>query len=300
MTRVLVVGGGPAGIATALWCRTLGLEARVLESAERPGGQLQRIYSMVGNYPGLRGTGAELAAALEAQARAAELDLRCGVAAAGLDPERGEVALEGGGHERGDCLVLATGTRPRELGVPGEAGLLGRGVSGSATRDRARFAGRPVVVVGGGDAAFENALLLAEVGCPVTLVVRGVAPRARAEFRRRVEDSKRIELLPGTRVEAILGTDRVEAVRLAGPAGAFERPAAGVVVKIGVAPNTEWCRGAIALDQEGYPRLGPGLRASHPRVRVAGDLTHPALPSLAHAVGSGAQAAAEILKTMVA
>src|SRR5262245_29918954 len=156
MTRVLVVGAGPAGLSAALWCRSLGLETLVLEASARAGGQLHSIYSRVENYAGLRGTGADLAAAIEAQA--SQLDVRFGAEARSLDRERDEVTLQDGTREHGDGIVIATGTRRRALGVPGEAALRGRGVSVSATRDRERYRGRPVIVVGGGDAAFENAL----------------------------------------------------------------------------------------------------------------------------------------------
>jgi thioredoxin reductase (NADPH) len=296
--RVLVVGAGPAGLSAALWCRSFGLPVDVVEGGPRLGGQLHRIYHVVENYPGLRATGAELVAALEAQAAATGLALRCGRAVAGLEPEPLAVRFSDGERERADRLVVATGTRPRTLGVPGEAELTGRGVYGSATRHRGEVAGVDVVVAGGGDAAYENALLLAEAGCRVTVAVRGAQPRARQSFRDRVESHPAIRVLLATRVDAILGDDRVRAVRLAGPGGASEHEAAAVFVKAGVMPNTEWCGDVLAKDAEGYLVVGESLRTSHARIWAAGDVTRPALPSLAHAVGDGARAAAEILRSL--
>jgi thioredoxin reductase len=155
-----------------------------------------------------------------------------------------------------------------------------------------------VVVAGGGDAAFENALLLAEVGCHVTLAVRSREPQARREFRRRVAESSSIEVLLETRVEAVLGQERVEGVRLAGASGPRDRPAEALFVKIGVVPNTEWCRGALPLDPDGYPIAGADARVAGTRAGGVGDLLRPAFPSLAHAVGSGARAAAGILREL--
>jgi thioredoxin reductase (NADPH) len=146
------------------------------------------------------------------------------------------------------------------------------------------------VVVGGGDAAFENALLLAEVGCRVTLVARGDL-RARREFRERVARNAAIVVMDRTRVLAIDGDRYVQAVRLDGPRGTSTLEAAGVVVKIGVVPNSEWCAGPLERDAEGYLQIDAELRTSHRRAWAAGDVTRPPVLAMAVAVGQGALAA---------
>ena len=292
--EVLIVGAGPAGVSAALWARSLGLSAMVLEAGPRAGGQIHHIRFPLANVGGVvGGDGPALAASLAAQIVAAGVEARYGVSAAALEPATPAVRTIAGDRFAAAALLVATGVRRRRLDVPGEAALEGRGVSWSATQDRTRFAGQDVVVAGGGDGAFENALLLADVGCAVTLVVRG-SPRARGEFRRRVAASPRIEVLEDTRVTAVLGEERVRAVRLSGARGEFERPAAGLVVKVGAVPNSEWCADVLDRDPEGYVRVDERFATSRPRVWAAGDVTRPPLAAIAVAMGQGALAAAAI------
>jgi len=291
---VVIVGAGPAGVSAALWARSLHLVPEVLESAAAPGGQLQQIHFHPLDLAGVgSGDGAAIAAVLATQLDGARTPLRC---------ESPAVALEGGGEvnpprvitadgavHQCDAVLVASGVRRRTLGIPGESEFDGRGVSSSATRDRTLFANRRVVVVGGGDAAFENALLLTDVGCQVTLVMRDL-PRARHEFLERVAQDPRIEVIGAASVTAIRGHDWVTAVRIESEDRAFERAADGIVIKVGVIPNTEWCAGALELDPEGYVRVDATLRTSRPRVWAAGDVTRPLVSSLAVAIGQGAQA----------
>lgn len=297
--EVLIVGAGPAGVSAALWARSFGLEPRLIESGPVAGGQLLHVHFHPSDLAGVpEGDGPAIAAAMARQLAEAGIAARCGTAAAALESGRGAgsrpaVIAEGGERIEAAAVLIATGVRRRRLEVPGERELEGLGVSYSATRDREQFAGRHVVVAGGGDAACENALLLSAVGCTVTIAVRGV-PRARADFRARVAVDPRIEVRERTRVTAALGAGRLRAVRLAGPAGEEEAPAAGLVIKVGVIPNTEWCRGSLASDAEGFLTVDASRATSQPRVWAAGDVTRPALPAIAVALGHGALAAAAI------
>jgi thioredoxin reductase (NADPH) len=294
---VLVIGAGAAGVSVALWAQSLDLSVRVLEGAPVAGGQLHHVhFAPLDLAAGVPGAGAAIAARLTEQLEAGAIAVDYDVVAVALEPGPENQALirtASGARVAASAVVVATGARRRHLDVPGEREFEGRGVSYSATRDRDKFAGRHVVVAGGGDGGFENALLLTEVGCTVTLVVRR-APRARAEFRDRVASDPRIEVIEGARITAVLGDDRLRAVRLESTTGSWERPAEGLVIKAGAIPNTEWCADALALDADGFVLVDDQLRASQPNVWAVGDVTHPVRPSLALAIGQGAQVMATI------
>lgn len=296
MSDLVIVGAGPAGVSAALWSRELGLDVQVLEAAPAIGGQLHLIHYAPRDFAGsVAGVGSELAAAMRAQLERAGIAIEHEEVALSLDLAGNlpAVLTADGRRFEASAILIATGARRRHLGIPGERELEGRGVSYSATRDKAQLAGRRVTVIGGGDSAFENALMLADTGATVTLISRGT-PRARAEFRHRVAAHANIERLDSTRVTSILGNDHVEAVAIDSKRGAAQVPAEGVVVKIGMTPNTEWCAQTLDLDSAGFVRVDDALRTSAPRVWAAGDVTRPIRPSLAAAVGHGAQALASI------
>lgn len=291
---LLIVGAGPAGVSAALWARSLGLSPLVIEQGEAAGGQLRHVHFAPLNLAGAApGDGPALADRLARQLEQPGIEVRCRVAAAVLDRSRPAVATAAGERLEAGAVLIATGVRRRQLEVPGERELEGKGVSYSATQDRTRFAGEEVAIVGGGDAAFENALLLAEVGCKVTLLVRD-RPRARPEFRKRVAAHPRIEVMERTAVRAIEGDRVVRAVRLEGERGSFPLEVAGVVIKVGVLPNTEWCAGAVERDAGGYVLVDESQATSHPLAWAAGDVTRPPLYGFAVAVGQGALAAAAV------
>lgn len=298
---LLIVGAGPAGVSGALWARSLGLEATLIERAAQPGGQLRSIHFHPRQLPGFEsGDGPELAAATARQLVAATVDVRLGVAARTLEAggARPALILEDGARLEADAILIASGLERRRLGVPGERELEGLGVSHSATRDRDSFAGRDVLVAGGGDAAFENALLLADAGCGVTIVVRG-EPRARAIFRERAAAQPRIRVLAGTRVTALIGEDGLRAARLETPEGVREQPFGGAVIKIGWSPAAAWCAAQVATDDQGFIRVDGGGRTSAPQVWAAGDVVHPPLFAIAVANASAAVAVADLARGLL-
>lgn len=295
---LVILGAGPAGVSAALWARSLAMSARVLESGAASGGQLHIIHLHPDEIPGIEsGDGPAIAAAMARQLAASGAEVRFGRAAAEIVLTRDAVVVRddaGEAHEAGAALI-ATGVRRRRLDVAGDRELDGRGVFYSATAELDRLTGKRVLIAGGGDAAFENALILAGRGSSVTIAARGT-PRSRAEFRRRVAEEPRITVREGTVVTAIGGESRVERASLASARGAETIPVDAVVVKIGVVPNTEWCRNAVALDDDGYVLTQPGGRTAMPRVWAAGDVARPLRASIPAAWGSAAIAVAEIRK----
>jgi len=285
----VIVGAGPAGVAAALWARGR-FAVTVIERAASAGGQLRAIHFTPAQLPGIeRADGPSLAEACARQLAQSGAEVHYGVEALGLEPSARPAVRTGHGERlEADAVLIATGLSRRRLGVPGERELEGRGVSGSATRDRERFAGHDVLVVGGGDGAFESALILAEVGCRVTVAVRGT-PRALPEFAARVGAVKAIEVRTHTRVAAFLGDQRLTAARLEGPRGASEQPFAGAVIKIGATPNTGWLDGAIEI-AGGFVRASASGSTSAASVWAAGDVTGPPLFAISVAEAAAALA----------
>jgi thioredoxin reductase (NADPH) len=287
-----------AGISAALTLKGFGLSLLVLEEALQPGGQLHDIHAPIHDYPVAYGlTGSAFAWRLTHDARTAGLPILAGSAASEISARNRWVERDGERFEA-RTLLIATGLRRRALGVPGERDLLGRGVSISANRDRMLYSGKPVVVVGGGTGAVEDALLCADVGSSVTLLHRSTRFRARTDFLKRAREHPHIRIVPNASVQRILGEEHVEEVqfRVRGSGTTRRAPAAGVFVRIGWQPRTELLRGQLPLDRAGYAKAGPGGRTGIPGVFVAGDVCSPRCLTLANAAGQGTAAAWEMAR----
>lgn len=294
MHDVIIIGAGPAGLSAAFWCDELGLDTLVLEQHDVIGGQLHQVYNPVTNYLGLKAeSGAELANIFARGVDEAEFDLWTGVDIADVDLRSKHISLRSGEQLQSIALIIATGVRRRALGVPGEKEFAGRGIIESASRDRWLFADQDVCVVGGGDAAAENALLMAEVCSTVTLVHRGKQLRARREFSERVKNDHRVTVFTDAIVKRIIGNESVEAVEVERREGIkpFQIAVKGVLVRIGVEPNTEWFAGQVALDEKNYLKVDHLQETSIPLVHAVGDVANPLAPTISGAVGSGATAA---------
>src|SRR5689334_16290115 len=215
MHDVIIIGAGPAGLSAAFWCDELGLDTLVLEQAEAIGGQLLRVYNPINNYLGLKAQdGPELLGHFSAGVDEAGFDLWTGAAIESIDLRAKRIALRSGERLQSIAIVIATGVRPRTLDIPGEREFAGKGMIESATRDKDLFAGEDVCVVGGGDAAVENALLLAEVCPTVTVVHRGKKLRARREFTERLQTNHCITVFTESVLTRIIGNEAVEAVEI--------------------------------------------------------------------------------------
>ena len=293
MHDVIIIGAGPAGLSTAFWCDELGLDALVLEQAERIGGQLHRVYNPINNYLGLKArNGEDLLERFTADVESADFDLWTQTSISSVDLKAKRVSLASGEDLQSIALVIATGVRSRELGVPGEKEFAGKGMIESATRDRELFAGQDVCVVGGGDAAVENALLLAEVCPTVTLVHRGKKLRARPEFREKLQSQHCITVFTESVLTRIMGGDRVEAVEIQRKQGLkpFQLAVRGVLIRIGVEPNTELFREQLETEN-GYVVVNSQQETNVPMVFAIGDVSNPVAPTISGATGAGATAA---------
>jgi len=294
MHDVIIIGAGPAGLSAARWCDELGLDTLVLEQNEELGGQLLSLHNPIENYLGVRAkNGRELRDLFAEQIKDCDFDLWTNVEIESVDLKAKHVRLQSGEELQSIAMIIATGLRRRRLGISGEAEFEGRGIIESAARDREELAGKDVCVIGGGDAAAENALLLAEVCPTVTLVHRGKKMRARREFTEQLHTNHCITVFPESVVRRIIGNDRVEAVEIerGGAIKPFQMAVQGVLIRIGWEPNSDFFRGQLELDDKGYVIVGSQQESSVANVFAIGDVANPLAPTIAGAVGDGATAA---------
>ena len=294
MHDVVIIGAGVAGLSAALWCDKLGLDTLVLEQAERIGGQLNSVYNQINDYPPCHfENGADLLRRLAEQVEQSDFDLWTGAELNKVDLKSKRVSLASGEELPAISLIIATGVKRRELGVPGEKEFATKGMIESGARDSELFAGKDVCVIGGGDAAVENALLLAK-SCPtVTLVHRGKTLKARREFVENLHTTHCITVFGESVVTRILGHERVEAVEILrkGAIKPFQMAVGGVLIRIGVEPNTALFGDQLQLDQRGYIVVSAQQETSVTNVFAIGDVSNPLAPTISGAIGAGATAA---------
>ena len=294
MHDVIIIGAGPAGLSAAFWCDELGLDTLVLEQSDVIGGQLHRVYNPINNYLGLKTrNGRELLEYFSADVDDAGFDLWTGAEIESIDLRAKRIYLRSGERLQSIAIVIATGVRPRRLDIPGEREFAGKGMIESATRDRDLFAGEDVCVVGGGDAAVENALSLAEVCPTVTVVHRSKKLRARREFVERLQPNHAVTVFTESVLTRIIGDDRVEAVEIMRKDGLkpFQLAVRGVLIRIGVEPNTDLFREQLELDLQSYVTVTSEQETTVPMVFACGDVSNPRAPTISGATGAGATAA---------
>jgi thioredoxin reductase (NADPH) len=294
MHDVLIIGAGPAGLTAALWCDQLALDTIVLEQREEIGGQLPSIYGAIENYPGVyAANGREFLSQFAKGTAEAGFDLWTNAEIAEVDLAARRVSLRSGEELHAITIVIATGVRRRQLGIPGEQEFAGKGIIESGARDKDLLAGKDVCIIGGGDAAAENALLLSEVCATVTLVHRGKSLRARREFTEQLQTNHCITVFNESVATRILGNAEVEAVEIQRKDAIkpFQMAVKGVLVRIGVEPNSDLFRGQLQLDEKGYIVVTSQQETSVANVFAIGDVSNPLAPTISGAAGAGATAA---------
>ncbi|MDW7675205.1 MAG: thioredoxin-disulfide reductase [Bacillota bacterium] len=293
MYDVVILGGGPAGLTAALYTARGGLKTIILEKA-MPGGQAA-LTDVIENYPGFPDgiSGPELMQKFMEQAmkvgaefktqEVLEVDLLSKVKKLKTSSEEIEAK----------AVIIATGAQARKLGVPGEERFTGRGVSYCATCDGAFFRNKRVAVVGGGDAAVEEAVFLTKFAAEVVIIHRRDQLRATKVLQERALKNDKIKLMLDTVVEEITGTQAVEKLRLKNTKTGQEKLTDfdGVFVFVGTVPNTAFLEGKVELDSLGYVLTHDYLKASVPGVFAAGDVRKTFLRQVSTAVGDGAVAA---------
>ncbi|MBS1810212.1 MAG: NAD(P)/FAD-dependent oxidoreductase [Acidobacteria bacterium] len=297
--QVIILGGGPAGISALLWCHSLGLQAILLEQGKELGGQMLQMFHPVLEYPGFPDkTGVELRDEFERHLRTYNLRYRvnCHLEEINLRDRR---LLVNGEMLSAQAFIIATGAQNRRLGLANEETL--PGISYSATHDQQKFAGQEVVVVGGGDSAFEDSLILAEV-CPrVMLLHRSDKFRARPSWQQAVFTHPRIQVMTNCEIkEASSLADNQLQLLVVNRTTARQQTmqAHGLFVRLGIAPNTAFLQQQITVDVAGFVVVDRAQKTSLPNVYAVGDVCRPVCFSVATAIGHGAIAAKDIAEML--
>ena len=293
----IIIGSGPAGYTAAIYLGRAGHSPLVIAGALTPGGQLINTTE-VENFPGFPDgiLGPDLMDAMKRQAeRFGSEFLQDDVASVQDHGSYKTVTTNQGAIFRTRTVIIATGSKYRKLGVPGEAEFSGRGVSYCATCDGFFFRGKPIVVIGGGDSAFEEAEFLSRFGSSVTLIHRRDAFRASKIMVDRARGNERITILTNSVVDEIQGDEQgVQSLTVRNVVSHETRSLAanGVFVAIGHTPSTDFLDGVVSRDASGYIIVdGASTRTGVPGIFAAGDCVDSVYRQAISAAGMGCRAA---------
>jgi thioredoxin reductase (NADPH) len=293
--KLIIIGGGPAGMTAALYAARAELQPIVFTGMTLYGQVSQT--DLIENYPGFPEgiTGMELGERLERQA--ARFGARIfiePVESIDLQQKPFLVKTYAKTYEA-ETLILAMGADNKKLGVPGEAEFTGRGVSYCATCDGFFYRGKDIHVIGGGDSAIEEALFLTRFADSVTIIHRRDALRAQPLLEKRARANPKIRFLWDTVVEEIKGQERVHSLSLRNlkTDQRFDVPTDGVFISIGHVPNTALIANQVDLDDKGYVRIDWMMRTSVPGVFAAGEIADPHYRQIITSAAMGAAAALE-------
>jgi len=295
---VIIIGCGPAGLAAGIYAGRARLKVLLL-GGETAGGQMRSV-GQVENYPGFPDgiSGAKLG--LEMMKQAMKYGLQFKLAEVeGIELQedykvvKAKIIRAGEATYLAKTVIIAGGAKPRKLGVPGEDEFAGKGVSYCGVCDAPQFAGRVVAVVGGGDVALSEALHLSKFALRVIVIHRRQELRATCIIQERALAEPKIIICYGTKIAAIKGDDHVKELELLN-VSTNERttlPVGGILIRIGLEPNTSYLKGLLSLDSEGYILVNEKMETSIPGIFAAGDIRHASARQIATAVGDGVAAA---------
>ena len=289
-----ILGAGPAGICAAIYATRAKLNTLWLDKKFVQGGQIVDTYE-VDNYPGLPGiTGLDLGEAMAGHAEKLGMKPQREPVRS-IETEHGIKVIRTKKNEyRARAVIIACGATHRHLGIPGEEELSGMGVSYCATCDAAFFQDRTVVVVGGGNVAVEDAILLSRTCKKVYLVHRRDELRAEKILQESLFACKNVELIWDSIPLSIEGTDKVEALKIRNKKTQEESfiETDGVFIAVGIVPGTEKFKDLVKLDEAGYIVAGEDGITSEPGIFAAGDIRTKNLRQVVTAVADGANAVA--------
>lgn len=289
---MIVVGGGPAGYTAALYAARAGMDTLVLEKLSA-GGQMALTHQ-IDNYPGFEEgiDGFELAEKMQKQAERFGVETQYATVENMVLNADEKVLETSEGTFYGKTVVLATGANPRELGVENEEKLVGRGVAYCAACDGMFYKGKTVAVVGGGNSAAADALLLSRIAKKVILVHRRDTLRATKVYHEPLMNAEHVEFRWNSTVEELLFDQKFTGLRLkdVNTGEESEIPCDGVFISVGRKPATDLVKGQIELDRNGYVVADETTQTNIPGVYAVGDVRTKLLRQVVTAVSDGAMA----------
>ncbi|MFN0140226.1 MAG: NAD(P)/FAD-dependent oxidoreductase [Pyrinomonadaceae bacterium] len=291
---VIIIGGGPAGMSAAIRCAELGIDAILLERGAELGGQLLWTYNAIDNYSPFKAkNGRELRDHFLRRIENVGAKYLTNSPVAHADLREKIITLANGERFSAKSIILATGVRRRRLNVPGEKEFQRHGILESGIKDKEKVRGKTVVIVGGGDAAVENACILGEVAQKVYVVHRRDQFTAQTRFVDRVYKLTNVSVVFDSRVTSILGDTKVGAVDVQNLMSGDHStiPAEAVLIRIGVVPNTELFAGQIDVDHAGFALPANGIQTNVSEIYAVGDLSNPNDLTVQAAAKSGTESA---------
>jgi thioredoxin reductase (NADPH) len=293
--RVVIIGSGPAGLTAALYTARATLKPLVI-AGNQLGGQIS-ITAEVENYPGFPEpdlTGPELVEKMQKQAERFGARIEYDEVVE-VDFSKGSpfyVKTHGKEYEA-EAVIVTAGASPKRLGVPGEEGMIGRGVSFCATCDGFFFRGKDVVVVGGGDSALEEGIFLTKFANKVRIIHRRDELRAGPHLQKRAFANEKIDFVWDTVIEEINGNGLVNSIMTENLKTGEKKKldTQGVVIYIGHYPNSKFLEGHLVMDEHGYIITDERMRTSVEGVFAAGEIQDPIYRQIATSVGQGCAAA---------
>lgn len=296
---LIIVGGGAAGLTSAIYARRAGLKTLVLE-AFAPGGKLIKTFELE-NWPGHKNvSGSQLAYDIYEQAMALGTDYLYEKAEQIIDNGSQKIIVcENNKRFAAKAVIIATGTVERTLGIPGEMEMIGRGVSFCAVCDAAFYRNKPVVIIGAGNSAFEESLYLAEFATHVTILARNDKYIAELITQQKVKDNPKITILPFRESqEVIIKDNKVAGMRVLNTKTNEEEiiPASGIFPYIGADPVTKFIKDLGITNAQGYLQVNEDMSTAIPGIYGAGDVCAKVLRQVVTATNDGAIAAQSALK----
>jgi thioredoxin reductase (NADPH) len=289
---VVIIGGGPAGLTAGLYLGRANQRTLLLDK-DTAGGYIRNI-ELIENYPGFTDgvAGALLASQMVNQAKKYGLQIE-NIEATGIEvyPNTRYVTCERGQGFTTNLIIIAGGSRNKKLGVPGEKELAGKGVFECALCDGSHYAGKVVAVCGGGDSGVTEALYMTKIAAKVIIIEAMPKLNATAILQDRIADNPKIEVRCGSTVKAISGKDKVESIELASGSKRESLKVDGVLVHIGLEPNTGYLEGIVPLDDHGQVIVNEQMETEVPYIFAAGDIRSGSPRQVSAAVGDGAIAA---------